>query len=169
MSQQDSLKQSKINIDSDEKLVAYNNFHDYARKLTEESIKINALAKQVNFNLCCIVRRRKILEAKKKCIDEFALNVYGEEGPKIFSSDIVVDPSIPNLDLNYKYNATFNILHLENEDPSMLGTPSTPISIDYEEEDDKWLSKVDLTQTQKSVSKSLPSSQNGNSNKKLRI
>ena len=89
MSQQDSLKQSKINIDSDEKLVAYNNFHDYARKLTEESIKINALAKQVNFNLCCIVRRRKILEAKKKCIDEFALNVYGEEGPKIFSSDIV--------------------------------------------------------------------------------
>ena len=103
MSQQDSLKQSKISIDSDEKLVAYNNFHDYARKLTEESIKINALAKQVNFNLCCIVRRRKILEAKKKCIDEFALNVYGEEGPKIFSSywsDIVVDPSIPNLDLN---------------------------------------------------------------------
>ena len=133
MSQQDSLKQSKINIDSDEKLVAYNNFHDYARKLTEESIKINALAKQVNFNLCCIVRRRKILEAKKKCIDEFALNVYGEEGPKIFSSDLV-DPSIPNLDLNYKYNATFNILHLENEDPSMLVTPSTPISIDYEEE-----------------------------------
>ena len=112
------------------------------------------------------MRRRKILEAKKKCIDEFALNVYGEEGPKMFSSDIVVDPSIPNLDLNYKYNATFNILHLENEDPSMLVTSSTPISIDYEEEDDKWLSKLDLTQSQKSVSKSLPSSQNGYAKKK---
>ena len=88
------------------------------------------------------MRRRKILEAKKKCIDEFALNVYGEEGPKMFSSDIVVDPSIPNLDLNYKYNATFNILHLENEDPSMLVTPSTPISIDYEEELFKILSNL---------------------------
>ena len=91
------------------------------------------------------MRRRKILEAKKKCIDEFALNVYGEEGPKIFSSywsDIVVDPSIPNLDLNYKYNATFNILHLENEDPSMLVTPSTPISIEYEEELFKILSNL---------------------------
>ncbi len=61
----DSLKQSKITIDWDEKLVAYNNFHDYARKLTGESIKTNALAKQVNFNLFCIVRRRKVLEAKR--------------------------------------------------------------------------------------------------------
>jgi hypothetical protein len=74
MSQQDSLKQSKITIDSDEKLVAYNNFHDYARKLTEESIKINALAKQVNFNLCCIVRRMKIFThsiMSKKCLNNF--------------------------------------------------------------------------------------------------
>ncbi len=42
---------SKITIDSDEKLVAYSNFHDYARKLPEISIKINALAKQVNLSL----------------------------------------------------------------------------------------------------------------------
>ena len=53
---------SKITIDSDEKLVAYSNFNDYARKLTEKSIKINALAKKVNLNLFNIARRRKILE-----------------------------------------------------------------------------------------------------------
>jgi hypothetical protein len=47
MSQQESSKQFKIIIDSDEKLVAYNNFHDYSLKLTEDPIKINALAKQV--------------------------------------------------------------------------------------------------------------------------
>ncbi len=38
---QDSLKQSKITIDWDEKLVAYNNFHDYARMpLQSKSILI---------------------------------------------------------------------------------------------------------------------------------
>ena len=55
---------SKIQIDDDEKLVAYNKFHEYALKLTDESIKINALIRQVNISLQCIKRRKLLLTLK---------------------------------------------------------------------------------------------------------
>jgi hypothetical protein len=138
---------SKITIDTDDKLVAYNNFHEAARQLTSESIRINAAIKQVNFTLGCIHKRKLVLDAKKKVLDEYALLAYNEEGPKIFISNINYEPTIADLDLNYKYNSALNIIHLEADDPSLASNPSTPASLNFDDDDDKLLSSVDLSQT----------------------
>ena len=140
------FKFEKINIDNDEKLIAYNRYHEYSRKIIEESIKINALIRQVNMHLVNVARRTLILNAKKKCLDEYALVCYNEDGPKIFSSPLIFNPTIPDLDLNYVYNPIANVVHLESEDP-LLSTPSTPRSNTYDEDDDTLLSQFDMTQS----------------------
>ena len=80
------FKLQKIEIDDEEKLIAYNQFNETARQLTSESIKINKLIKQVNFLLGCIHSRKLVLQANKKVVDEYALVCYGFEIHKLKTS-----------------------------------------------------------------------------------
>ena len=140
----DLFKLEKIEIDTDEKLVAYNLFENTARQLTSESIKINGLIRQIDKLLQCVHKRKAILEAKKKVIDEYSLICYSEEGPKIYYTAIQVQPELGNIDLNYKYNAIYNLIHLASEEPSLISNPSTPASLVFDDDDDNLLATADL-------------------------